>query len=92
MDSLTLIGALSALGACIGMGIGAIGSAIGEGNAAAAALQGMAQQPDEANRIRSTAFILLAMIETTALYTLVVVLLVLYANPFWDKALELVTK
>ena len=91
MDSLALIGALSALGACIGMGIGAIGSAIGEGNAAAAALQGMAQQPDEANRIRSTAFILLAMIETTALYTLVVVLLVLYVNPFWDKALELVT-
>ena len=92
MDSLALIGALSALGACIGMGIGAIGSAIGEGNAAAAALQGMAQQPDEANRIRSTAFILLAMIETTALYTLVVVLLVLYNNPFWDKALELFTK
>ena len=92
MDSLALIGALSALGACIGMGIGAIGSAIGEGNAAAAALQGMAQQPDEANRIRSTAFILLAMIETTALYTLVVVLLVLYNNPFWDKAVELITK
>ena len=92
MESLALIGALSVLGACIGMGIGAIGSAIGEGNAAAAALQGMAQQPDEANRIRSTAFILLAMIETTALYTLVVVLLVLYVNPFWDKALELVTK
>ena len=71
MDSLALIGALSALGACIGMGIGAIGSAIGEGNAAAAALQGMAQQPDEAGRIRSTAFILIAMIETTAIYTFV---------------------
>ena len=92
MDSLALIGALSALGACIGMGIGAIGSAIGEGNAAAAALQGMAQQPDEASRIRSTAFILIAMIETTAIYTFVVVMLVLYANPFWNRALELFTK
>ena len=92
MDSLSLIGALSALGACIGMGIGAIGSAIGEGNAAASALQGMAQQPDEAGRIRSTAFILIAMIETTAIYTFVVVMLVLYANPFWNKALELVTR
>ena len=92
MDSLALIGALSALGACIGMGIGAIGSAIGEGNAAAAALQGMAQQPDEASRIRSTAFILIAMIETTAIYTFVVVMLVLYANPFWDKALELMSR
>lgn len=92
MDSLSLIGALSALGACIGMGIGAIGSAIGEGNAAASALQGMAQQPDEAGRIRSTAFILIAMIETTAIYTFVVVMLVLYANPFWNKALELVAR
>ena len=92
MDSLALIGALSALGACIGMGIGAIGSALGEGNAAAAALQGMAQQPDEASRIRSTAFILIAMIETTAIYTFVVVMLVLYANPFWNKALELFVK
>ncbi len=92
MDSLALIGALSALGACIGMGIGAIGSAIGEGQAAAAALQGMAQQPDEAGRIRSTAFVLIAMIETTALYTLLVVMLVLYANPFWNTVLEMMTK
>ena len=84
MESLALIGALSVLGACIGMGIGAIGSALGEGNAAAAALQAMAQQPDEASRIRSSAFVFIAMVETTALYTLLVVMLALYANPFWN--------
>ena len=92
MDMLAMIGGLSALGACIGMGIGAIGSAIGEGNAAAAALQAMAQQPDEASRIRSSAFVFIAMVETTALYTLLVVMLVLYANPFWNTALEMITK
>ncbi len=92
MEGLALIGAFSVLGACIGMGIGAIGSAVGEGNAAAAALQGMAQQPDEASRIRSSAFVLIAMIETTALYTLLVVMLVLYANPFWNTLLEMTTK
>ena len=92
MDMLAMIGGLSALGACIGMGIGAIGSAIGEGHAAAAALQAMAQQPDEASRIRSSAFVFIAMVETTALYTLLVVMLVLYANPFWNTALELITK
>ena len=92
MEILAIIGGLSALGACIGMGIGAIGSAIGEGHAAASALQAMAQQPDEAGRIRSSAFVFIAMVETTALYTLLVVMLVLYANPFWKVALEMVQK
>ena len=72
MEILGIIGGLSALGACIGMGIGAIGSAIGEGYAASSALQAMAQQPDEAGRIRSSAFVFIAMLETTALYALLI--------------------
>ena len=82
MDSYSLIGAISVMGACICMGLGSIGSAIGEGNAAAAALNAMAQQPDEASRIRSTMFVSLAMIETSALYALLIAFLTLYANPF----------
>lgn len=88
MDSYTLIGAVSAFAACLCMGLGSIGSAIGEGNAAAAALQAMAQQPDEANRIRSTMFVSLAMIETSALYALLIAFLALYANPFWNYAIN----
>ncbi len=88
MDSYTLIGALSVLAACLCMGLGSIGSAIGEGNAAAAALQAMAQQPDEASRIRSTMFVSLAMIETSALYALLIAFLTLYANPFWNYAIN----
>ncbi len=88
MDSYTLIGAVSVLGACLCMGIGSIGSALGEGNAAAAALTAMAQQPDEANRIRSTMFVSLAMVETTALYSLLIAFLTLYANPFWNYAIN----
>ena len=88
MDSYALIGAISVLAACLCMGLGSIGSAIGEGNAAAAALQAMAQQPDEANRIRSTMFVSLAMIETSALYALLIAFLALYANPFWNYAIN----
>ncbi len=87
MDSYTLIGAISVLAASLCMGLGSIGSAIGEGNAAAAALQAMAQQPDEASRIRSTMFVSLAMIETSALYALLIAFLALYANPFWNYAI-----
>lgn len=86
MDSYALIGAVSIMGACLCMGIGSIGSAFGEGNAAASALQAMAQQPDEASRIRSTMFVSLAMIETSSLYALLISFLALYANPFWNYA------
>jgi len=88
MDSYAIIGAVSVLGACLCMGIGSIGSALGEGQAAAAALTAMAQQPDEAGRIRSTMFVTLAMLETTALYALLIAFLTLYANPFWDYAVN----
>ena len=88
MDSYAIIGAVSVLGAGICMGIGSIGSALGEGQAAAAALQAMAQQPDEANRIRSTMFVTLAMLETTALYAMLIAFLTLYANPFWNYAIS----
>ena len=88
MDSDSIIGAVSVLGACLCMGIGSIGSALGEGQAAAAALTAMAQQPDEAGRIRSTMFVTLAMVETTALYALLIAFLTLYANPFWNYAIN----
>ncbi len=87
MDSFAIIGASSIIGACLCMGIGSIGSALGEGNAAASALQAMAQQPDEASRIRSTMFVSLAMVETSALYALLIAFLTLYANPFWNYAI-----
>ena len=87
MDSYAIIGAVSILGACLCMGIGSLGSAIGEGHAAATALQAMAQQPDEASRIRSTMFVSLAMIETSSLYALLIAFLALYANPFWNYAI-----
>ena len=88
MDSYAIIGAVSILGACLCMGIGSMGSALGEGRAAAAALKAMAQQPDEAGRIRSTMFVTLAMLETTALYALLIAFLTLYANPFWNYAIN----
>ncbi|MBO7333109.1 MAG: ATP synthase F0 subunit C [Alphaproteobacteria bacterium] len=84
MDAITLVGAMSVLSAGLCIGIGCLGSAFGEGNAAASALQAMAQQPDEANRIRSTLFVSMAMVETSALYALLISFLILYANPFWN--------
>lgn len=61
--------------------IGSIGPALGEGRAVASALEALARQPDSANSITRTLFVGLAMVESTAIYCLVVALILLFANP-----------
>ena len=73
---------ISVLGAVIAVAFGAIGPALGEGRAVAAAMDAIARQPEAAGTISRTLFVGLAMIETMAIYCLVVALLVLFANPF----------
>ena len=67
-----------AIGAGLAMGIGAIGPGIGEGNAVAHALDGMARQPESAGTLRSTMIMGCAIAETTGIYSLVVALLILF--------------
>jgi F-type H+-transporting ATPase subunit c len=55
---------------------------LGEGRAIAAAMEAIARQPESAGTLSRTLFVGLAMIETMAIYCLVVALLLLYANPF----------
>jgi len=85
MDPFTLIAAVSAFTAGITIAIGSLGPALGEGRAAAQALQAIAQQPDEVNTITRTLFVSLAMIESTAIYCFVVAMILLFANPFLDQ-------
>lgn len=73
---------ISILAAALAVSFGAIGPALAEGRAVAAALDAIARQPDAANTVSRTLFVGLAMIETTAIYCLVIALLVLFANPF----------
>jgi len=66
----------------LAVGLGSIGTGIGQGRAAMGALDAMARQPDEAGSITRTLFVALAMIESLAIYCLVIALIVLFANPF----------
>ena len=72
----------SALGAALAVSVGAIGPGLGEGRAVAAAMEAIARQPEAAATRSRTLFVGLAMIETMAIYCLVIALLLLYANPF----------
>lgn len=87
MDNLALIGAISIVTAGLTIAIGSIAPALGEARAAAQALASIAQQPDEANTITRTLFVSLAMIESTAIYCFVVAMILIFANPFWNRFL-----
>jgi len=87
MESSTWIGIISIAAAAICMAIGAIGPALGEARALQQALSAIAQQPDEAGPISRTLFIGLAMIESIAIYCLVISIILIFANPFWHHAI-----
>lgn len=92
MDPATVIAAVSIITAGLTIAIGAIGPALGEGRAAAQALQALAQQPDASDTITRTLFVSLAMIESTAIYCFVVSMILLFANPFANLAIEATTQ
>ncbi|MGR8980682.1 MAG: F0F1 ATP synthase subunit C [Gammaproteobacteria bacterium] len=79
-----IIGAISIFTAGMTIALGSIAPALGEGRAVAQALSAIAQQPDEAPTLTRTLFVGLAMVESTAIYCLVVSMILLFANPFWD--------
>ena len=53
-----------------------------KGRSVAAAMDAIARQPEAAGTISRTLFVGLAMIETMAIYCLVIALLLLFANPY----------
>lgn len=71
------------------MGIGVIGPGIGMGHAIKGALDGTSRNPGVYGKLLTTMMIGLAMIESLAIYVLVICLIILYANPYKDVALEL---
>ena len=89
MDNLGLVAVVSIATAGLTIGLGSVGPALGEGRALSEALKSIAQQPDEANTIIRTLFVGLAMVESTAIYCLVVTMILLFANPFWKYFLEI---
>ena len=73
-----IIRAACVIGAGICMGFGAIGPAIGEGNAVGKALEGMARQPESASLLRTNMILGCGITESTGIYSLVIALLLLF--------------
>jgi len=71
----------SMLAAGLGIGIAAHGTGIGQGIAVSRSVEGIARNPEASGKITVTMLIGLAMIESLAIYALVVSLIILYAYP-----------
>lgn len=69
---------LKALAAGLSIGIGAVGSAIGEGMIAAKAMEAIGRNPEAKDSILTPMFVTMAIAESTAIYALVVALIILF--------------
>lgn len=74
----------STLAAIIGIALGVMMPALAMGKAISSALEALARQPESEQSIMRTLFIGLAMIESLAIYCLVIVLIVLFRNPLLE--------
>jgi F-type H+-transporting ATPase subunit c len=88
MDKMAWFTLLSTGGALLAIAIGVIFPAIAMGRAIVQALDALARQPEAEKSITRTLFIGLAMIESLAIYVLVIVLIVLFRNPLLEYLLK----
>ncbi|MCA8960109.1 MAG: ATP synthase F0 subunit C [Planctomycetes bacterium] len=79
-ETILMLGSIVVAG--VTMALGAIGAALGESRIGAAGLDALARQPDESGPITRNQFVALAMVESTAIFCLVIALVLLFANPF----------
>jgi F-type H+-transporting ATPase subunit c len=82
VDATTLIALAVMVLAGLTVVIGTLAPAGAQGRAIISAMDAMARQPDASDRISRTLFVGLAMIESLAIYCLVIALILLFANPF----------
>jgi F-type H+-transporting ATPase subunit c len=73
---------ITSIATAFGMALAASGCGIGQGLGLKAACEGTARNPEASGKITVTMLIGLAMIESLAIYALVVNLILLFANPF----------
>jgi len=75
------VGKFAALAAGLAIGIAAAGCGLGQGRAAAAALEGIARNPSASDKLFTPMILGLALIESLAIYALVVAILLLGKIP-----------
>lgn len=81
MNPVTLVVVVSIAAAALVMALGGYAPARALGAALEKALDAMARQPESAAQITRTLFVGMALIESIAIYSFVIALIILFANP-----------
>lgn len=87
MPDLSTFSMASTVAALIAIALGVLGPAIAMGWSISRAMEALSRQPEAEKSIMRTLFIGLAMIESLAIYVLVIVLIVLFRNPLLEYLL-----
>ncbi|MBN1136955.1 MAG: ATP synthase F0 subunit C [Anaerolineae bacterium] len=85
MDPGLLVTLVTIIVGGVGIVLGTAIPALAEGRAVVQALESMARQPEVAGDLRTTLLISMALLESTAIYVLLVVLVLVFANPLLDR-------
>ncbi len=81
MDSATIVALVTMIVPAIAIVLGTLTPAIVEGRAVLKALEGMTRPPEAADNLRGALIISMALLESTAIYVLLICLVLLLANP-----------
>jgi len=88
MSEMSVVVEVSTLAAVVGLAVGVQLPAFAMGKAISSALEALSRQPEAEKAIMRTLFIGLAMIESLAIYVLVIVLIILFRNPLLEYLLH----
>jgi F-type H+-transporting ATPase subunit c len=88
MRDMTWFALASTVFAAVAIAVGTMFPAMAMGRAISQALEALARQPEAERSITRTLFIGLAMIESLAIYCLVIALIILFRNPLLEYLLK----
>lgn len=88
MPDLSSFTIASTVAALLAIAIGVLGPAIAMGWSISRAMEALSRQPEAEKSIIRALFIGLAMIESLAIYVLVIVLIVLFRNPLLEYLIQ----
>jgi F-type H+-transporting ATPase subunit c len=88
MRDMTWFALASTVFAAVAIAVGTMFPAMAMGRAISQALEALARQPEAERSITRTLFIGLAMIESLAIYCLVIALIILFRNPLLQYLLK----
>lgn len=88
MIDISMFTLISTVVAILGISIGVIFPALAMGKAISSAMDALSRQPESERSIMRTLFIGLAMIESLAIYVLVIALIILFRNPLLEYLIK----